>query len=513
LRRIKTIIAAAVVLSPLLLVNAGSASAANGNGSMTVTTLGRNGKPVSSNLSVYNTKTQAFSQLSSGTAHSLPKGTYDVLVDIWNGTDDTDTVGAKVVTVSGTTKVTIDARQGRPVTASLSPAPGAGYQQTISVAACATGSPYGASGRNSAGKVYVIPSSNPAFELAYSSAWSNGSGAGANAFVVVGDHPKGLPSGESPTVKQSALATLKVFARSGPETGDSRLELSGDIGTPCMWGVEGQNFEDTLPYSLTAHVSPGQWSVLEQAQDTLYNGFQTYRAGKTYGMTVNAAVVGPSGDMPYVWAGQQPRLYLNTDEMFGDSALPASGAFSASYRLTKGGRTLLSKTVGGNNQVTLNPVLTSKGWYDLTVSAKRSPNNALPSNALSTASSLSFHFYTDLTQYQQIRGYLTRFSPAGLNFLNQVAPGSHTTVTLGLNRPTPNDDLVHQLSDSVKRVQAWYSTDGGRTWHSVAVKHSGSSWTTVVTAPVSGRVSLRSEVTGSAGDITTTTVDNAYAVS
>jgi hypothetical protein len=65
----------------------------------------------------------------------------------------------------------------------------------------------------------------------------------------------------------------------------------------------------------------------------------------------------------------------------------------------------------------------------------------------------------------------------------------------------------------VKRVQAWYSTDGGRTWHSVAVKHSGSSWTTVVTAPVSGRVSLRSEVTGSAGDITTTTVDNAYAVS
>lgn len=503
---------AAAVLSPLLLGNAGSAAAASSNGWLTVTTLGRNGKPVSSTLSVSNTKTGAFYQLSSGKAHSLAKGTYDVVVDIWSSADGTDTVGAKAITVSGTTRATIDARQGRAVRASLSPAPGAGYQQTISVSACATNDPNGVLAMNSAGKVYVIPSSNSAFELAYSSTWSNGSGAGANAFVAVGDHAKGLPSGVSTTVKQSSLAAVKVYARSGPETGGSQLELLGNSGTPCMWGVEGHSFEDTLPYSFTAHVSPGKWSVLEQAQDVLYNSWQSYSAGKAYSMTVNRAVMGPSGDMPYVWSGQH-RLYLNTDGMFSDPALPVSAAFSASYKLTKGGRTLLSKTLGGNSQTTLDPILTSKGWYDLAVSAKRSPNHALPSNALSTASSLSFHFYTDLTAYRQIRGYLTRFSPAGLNSRNQVAPGSHTTVTLGLKRPSPNDDLVRQLSDSVNKVQAWYSTDAGKTWHSAVVKHSGSTWATVVTAPASGRVSLRSKVTDSHGDTTTTTVVNAYAVS
>lgn len=505
--------ATAVVLSPLLLVNTGSASAASGNALLTVTTLGRNGKAVNSTLSVFNTKTRAFSQLSSGKAHSLAKGTYDVIVDIWNSADDTDTIGAKVITVSGTTKATIDARQGHAVKAWLSPAPGAGYQQTVSVAACATNAPYGAEAMNSAGKVYVIPSANSAFELAYSSTWSNGSGAGANTFTAVGDHAKGLPSGISTVIKQSSLATVKVSALSGPESGYSQLELSGESGTPCMWGVENQNVEDMLPYSFTAHVSPGQWSVLEQAQDVLYNGAQSYRAGKTYSMTVNRAGMGPGGDMPYIWAGQH-RLYLNTDEMFADSALPASGAFSASYKLTKGGKTLLSKTLGGNSQASLNPILTSKGWYDLTVSATRSPNHALPSNALSTGSSLSFHFYTDLTEYRQIRGYLTRFSAAGLNSRNQAAPGTRTTVTLGLARPTPNDDLVHQLSDSVKKVQAWYSTDGGKTWHPAAVKYAGgAAWTTVVTAPAAGRVSLRSEVTDSHGDTTTTTVANVYAVS
>jgi len=511
LRRITTLAAAAAVLTPLLLGNTGSASATSGNGTLTVTTLGRSGKPVSSTLSVYNTSTQAFAQLSSGQAHSLAKGTYQVFVDIWNGADGTDTIGARTLTVSGATRATIDARQGRAVKASLSPAPGAGYLQSVAVSACSADSPYGASAVNSAGKVFVIPSADSSFELAYSSTWRNGPGAAATAFVAIGDHPKGLPSGVSATVRQSSLATLRVSARSGPETGDSQLQLTDSSGTPCMWSLGNVAFDATLPYSITAHVSPGSWSVSEQAQDYLYSSALNYGAGRSYGLTVNNAAWGPGGDLPYVWAGQH-RLYLNTDQMFTDSALPYGLGFSAAYKLTKGGRTLLSKSLGGNSQATLNPILTSGGWYDLTVSARRSPDRALPATALSTASSVAFHFYTDLTAYRQIRAYLTRFSPAGLNASDQAAPGAHTTVALDLQRPASNDDLVHQLSDSVKKVQAWYSTDGGRSWHAVPVRLSGGAWSTSVPDPAAGLVSLRSEVTDSHGDTTTTTVVNAYAV-
>lgn len=499
------------MLTPLLLVNTSSASATSGNGTLNVTTLGRNGKPVSSTLSVYNTRTHAFAQLSSGQTHSLAKGTYQVFVDIWNAADGTDTVGARTLTVSGATRATIDARQGRAVKASLSPAPGAGYLQSVAVSACSADAPYGASAANSPGKVFVIPSADSAFELAYSSTWRDGLGAEATAFVAIGDHQKGLPSGVSATVRQSSLATLRVSARSGPETGDAQLQLSNSSGTPCMWSIGNLEFDATLPYSFTAHVSPGSWYASETAQDYLYSSARSYKAGSSYGLTVNSAAWGPSGDLPYIWAGQH-RLYLNTDQMFTDSALPYGPGFSAAYKLTKGGRTLLSKTLGGNSQATLNPILTSGGWYDLTVSARRSPNQALPSTALSTASSVAFHFYTDLTTYRQIRAYLTRFSPAGLNAQDRAAAGAQTTVRLDLQRPAPGDQLVHQLSDSVKKVQAWYSTDGGRSWHAVPVRLSGGAWSTSVPDPAAGLVSLRSEVTDSHGDTTTTTVVNAYAV-
>lgn len=72
---------------------------------------------------------------------------------------------------------------------------------------------------------------------------------------------------------------------------------------------------------------------------------------------------------------------------------------------------------------------------------------------------------------------------------------------------------MRQLSDSVKSVQAWYTTDGGATWHAATAKPSGGNWTIAVHNPASGRVGLRSTVTDTHGDSSTTTVYNAYAMS
>jgi hypothetical protein len=517
MRRTPAFLGALAVLTPLLLTNASAASAtsATSANSLTVTTLGRDGTSVRTDVQASNTRTHVAYQLISGEITYLPKGSYDVITDIRNSRDLTDTLGGKVVTVSGATKATIDARQGRPVKASLSPAPtGGGYDQNLAVSVCVTASNSLFLARNVPGSVYVIPSSSSAFELAYSSDWNNGGGAGANGYLGVGVHTKGLPDGVSATFKQSSLATLTVAARSGPETGDASLQLIGDNDGDCAWSVENQVYDATLPYSFTAHVSPGIYSMREEGQDVSYGIGATYSAGKSYSLTVNRAVWGPSIELPYTW-GSSHQLYFDADRMFADTTLHYGVDATLAYKLTKSGKTLLSKTIPGTNQSHgIQPVIKSAGWYTLSVSATRStdPGTALPSTALSTASALSLHFYTNPATTDQIRGYVTRFSPAGLDAYNQAAPGSRTTVTLGMQRSKPRDP-IHQLSDSVKKVQAWDSTDGGKTWHAVTVKHCGSTWTTVVTNPASGWVSLRSEVTDSHGDTSTTTVVNGYAVS
>lgn len=504
------------VLTPLILMSAPAASATT-SGSLTLTTLDRNGKAVTSSAQAVNVRTGSVYNLTSGKAHSLPKGSYDVIVVVNTDGNDSGTLGAKAVTVSGTTKVTVDARQGDPVKASLSPSAGSGYSQTLTTDLCVPNSAApGFLTSGTPGSLYVIPSSVSGVELAYSSTWvpdEEGTGGGAG-YLASARHTKGLPSGVSTTFHQSSLATVSLSARGGPETGAVSLQLNGDGGDECGWGTQVLSSDGTLPYTFTAHVPAGPTSITQIGQDVTYDLDHTYSAGKSYSLTLNHAAWGPGGQLPYTW-GAGHRLYMNTAMMFSDSALPYAVGEKTAYKLTESGRTIESKTVTGFGQATVNPVIKTAGWYTLTASATRDPDPGrhLPSTALSTASTLSLHFYANPKTSDQARGYLTRFSPAGLNSDNQAKPGATTTVTLGMQRGKPNDDEVHQLTDTAEKVQAWASTDGGKTWRSVKVTHSGSTWTAAVPDPASGTVSLRSEVTDSHSDTSTTTVVNAYAVS
>jgi hypothetical protein len=350
-------------------------------------------------------------------------------------------------------------------------------------------------------------------ELAYSSSWTPSGGTG-DRYLATGVHRKCLPNGISAGFHQSSLATVTVAARRGPQTGQAGIQLSGEGQDSCRWGTEILGADATLPYGFTAHVSAGSWSVMEDAQDVTADRPRTYSAGSHHTLRLNHAVWGPNGDLPYTW-GSGHRIYLNTTQMFADPTFDAAGgAFDrTSYKLTKAGKTIVSRTLNSGDE-TINPVLKKAGWYTLTASALRhTANQKLASDGLSTKSALKLHFYADPTRTDQVRAYLTRFSPAGLNTRNQAQPGSRTTVTLGMRRDKPYDSEVHQLSDSVKRVRAWVSTDRGKTWHALQVRHSGSVWSTVVTNPASGTVSLRSEVTDSHKGTATTTVIRAYGVS
>ena len=161
---------------------------------------------------------------------------------------------------------------------------------------------------------------------------------------------------------------------------------------------------------------------------------------------------------------------------------------------------------------TLNPVLHAAGWYTLLEQATRHPDHRLPPGTLSTKASLRLRFYANPATSHLVRAYLTRVRPAGLDAANRAARASTTAVSLRPQRPAPHDDLVQQLSDSVRAVRAWASSDSGRTWHAVRVVHSGRTWTALVHNGASGTESLRATVTDTHGGAATTTVIDAYAV-
>ncbi|MFK0023646.1 hypothetical protein [Streptomyces sp. NPDC090798] len=507
----RTTAAASVVtmLVPLLLAGASTASAA-ANGSLTVTTLDRSGKPVYAQVAVYNTRTNDFRYIDGNKKTSLPNGSYELATSFTGGNGEVGIVGGHSVKVSGATTTTFDARKGRPVKVSISPAPDSGYDRTVSAAVCATdNSPATMSMSAAPGDLYVIPNSSKAYELAYGTTYEPRSTTGGDFWLASATHSGGVPSGVSATLRKSGLTTLKVYARSGPDSGQARFSFNGEPtgGSDCSSSMDILDVQRDLPNSFSVHVPAGQWTVSQQGNDFIYGGSHKYAAGKTATLALGHAVWGPGGQLPYTWYHQ---LYFGNDNPFADPVLTAGGVLaSGTVTLAHAGKTLYSHKYSPSQEIGAQPRIPGSGWYTITETGHR---DHLPAGSLSTSSSLSLHFYADAGKNQQIRAYITRFSPEALNSRNQAAAGSTTTVDLGMQRNGTGDSTIGRLSDSVKSVRAWYTTDNGSTWHAITAKLSGGKWTTAVHNPASGRVGLRSTVTDTHGDSSTTTVYNAYAV-
>ena len=512
MRRTAAAASSVTVLVPLLLAGASTASAVT-TGSLTVRTLDRSGKAVYAQVAVYNTKTNDFRYIDGNKKTSLPNGTYELATSFVGGNNEDAVVGGHSVKVSGATTTTFDGRKGRAVKVSLSPAPGGGYDHSVTASVCAVdNSPATMSISADAGDLYAIPNSSRAYELSYGTTYQPRSTTGGDFWMASATHSRGVPSGVSAALKRSGLTNIKVSARSGPDSGQAQFSFSYSSGggDDCSMQTNGLWFQRDLPNSFTAHIPSGSWDVSQQSHDFVFSGQHTYAAGRTTSLSLGHAVWGPGGQLPYTWYHQ---LYFGNDNPFADPKFTAGGVLaSGTLKLTHAGKTLYKHNFSPSTQLDPRPRIPGSGWYTITETAHRS---GLPSGSLSTSSSLSLHFYADASKNQQIRDYITRFWPEGLNSRNQAAAGSTTTVDLGMQRLGTDDSTIGRLSDSVKSVRAWYTTDNGAHWKATTAKLSGGKWTIAVHNPTSvpGRVGLRSTVTDTHGDSSTTTVYNAYAVS
>ena len=499
MRRVLILLTSAAVLLGGAVVTTPAAAAATGT--LTVTTLGRDGRPVSAAVQLGDRKRFRQYEVLSGRAARVPRGSYLLLADVFNDRDGTDTLAARTITIgSGSTRVTIDARHGRPVHVALSPRAPAGYRQHFLMATCQTDGLAQIDGYTYGNTLYVVPSAAKDVELAYSAIWQPSTGAG-KSILVAGRHGAGLPAGVHRVVRQSALATITVSALRGLDIGTASVDLSRDDGDTCSDLVTHVSRSGPLPLSFAALVTPGDWSAQARAHD-YFGGAVRVGPGDRRRLTIGRAPWGPAARLPYVIAGRR-RLDLDVMQLFAGPA-PGGQTADVTYDLRHHGQVLLHRS-GLSDGPEISAKLPAAGWYTVTLSGTRHARfGAYSSQILSPRAALRLHVYADPAAAGYVHAFVTRFHPAALDATTRAPGGGMTSVALGLHGGG--------RSDAVRSVRVWASGDGGRSWHRVAVHRAGGAWTAAVRNPVSGFVSLRSSVLDTHGNSATVTVYRAYGV-
>ncbi|MDI5963264.1 hypothetical protein [Streptantibioticus silvisoli] len=504
-----------------------AAQAQAATGSLTVTTIGRNGAKVKADVQLYNTRSQAVKTVKSGVKTSLPTGTYIVTADI--ETPDsapgvmgmTDTLAGRQITVASGTTLTFDARQGKQVKASLSGEAGSAsdYQGQILAGVCAKDDTLEeALAINTPQGMYEIPNSSNALQFAWMATYLDQPAAGTGAEYYLSGQTTGMPASVSYAYSRAKLAHVSVMVRSGESVGGQtsfEFQPTPPGNLSCETDMWGPAYEEDAPgYAVDAYVSPGTWEArtdeFSGSDDVggAFTGDHVYAGGRTYDETFQRAVFGPTEGLPYV----EGRAVTYTPYNTIADAVGGTGESPSTYdtvTLSRDGRTLKTQklTTGSEAYPTFSEHITATGWYVLKVVATR-----VRAANLSSTVSLDWHFYANPAHHQVEQGYITRLYPTGLDRHNAASPGTTTPVTVYLTRKDGYGEKY--AAETAKSVAVYASFDSGKTWHAVSARRSGAHWLADVKEPsAAGAVALRTVVTDTKGVASTQTIYRAYTVS
>lgn len=512
--------AASALVPALLLGTTGPAVAATNT--LTITAINRSGTKIAVTTTVVNQTTMKEYRVRSGTKRALPKGSYTVLAQISTGTQHT--LGGRTVKVSGASKLTIDARQGRLINLKLSPAP-AGLSRTTVARICTAGGPV--SGielyANGSDSLYVIPSASKKLAFATLGSWSDGSST-SDGFAVF-YRAAGVPANPSRTFSQARLGTVTVESRRGP-AGTNTADVSVQPVTDgCGDHMHAGMSSSDRPHTTKLRLSAGKWEVNSSGYTYTKNGEgryindftakRTIAASKSYFVRFHGAGWGPSTELPVTIRG---RISFYLEEMFEDPAFNSphyggEAGYKATATLKLGGKVVKTKKGVRGQESSLQFWTKKAGWYTLTASASRYyPEITYPSGMLSTASSVTYRFHSKPTVDALAQNYSIQYAPAGLDSWNRASAGSTTKVALKLARVADNPDAKRRTDPKLKTLTTKASFDGGKTWKSVPVKKIGGTWTAVVPNPAAGAVALRTRATYASGGYTEVSLYRVYAI-
>jgi hypothetical protein len=493
-----------------------------------VTTLGRNGHSVTAPITVMTTSTTSSglpTWSNSGHTLTLADGQYYVLAGIQDSTSET--LAAALVTVSGTgtTKVTLDARQGHLIKVTLD---GKALTGSIDARICADGGFAQSELAGVPGTVYAVPSTSRALSFAY---LAQGQGATVTALTS-----SGIPASPGGAWTTSHLAKVSLTVRSG-ETAASSTSYTLQAQSPngpgnCQWDIAGGVAQAAAPYTATELVSPGYWDLrtddsaqvgspqtgYTEVQLGGYNLTRDVLAGHSYSSTYYPAtwgVAGPDtmGDHLPMAGGQE--IGLIAPQITDPGGNGTEYDTRSAVTLSLNGHQIATGTVTWLQSGVFRAGIKSAGWYTLTDDVTRDYSNypglKVPASILSPQVTLSWRFYVTPSLDEVLPGFWASFVPAGLNAMNQAKPGTTTMVKVTPIR-SASDPNAPVAADSVTKLQVWWSGDGNH-WNLLTVHHNSGGWYVTVPNPAKGDVYLRATVTGSHGDTSTETVHKAYAIS
>ena len=503
--------AGALLIAPLA-VAAQALPASAATGKLLVTTLGRNGSAVTSPITVMTAAT-TFSGLptwtNSGRTLTLADGNYYVLAGIEDSTSDTLASAYVTVSGTGTTKVTLDARQGHLIKATLD---GKTLTDNVNARICVDAGFAEQTVSGTPGSVYAVPSTSKALSFAY---LAQGQGA-----TVSGLTSAGIPSSPGGAWTTSQLAKVSLTVRGGETAASitSVLQPESPNGpNNCQYDLYGPVEDAAAPYTYTQLVSAGYWNLRTDDDAPAGSAGGSYYimrhvlAGHSYSYTYYPAVFGVSGPsteehLPIVG---QHSISLVAPPVTDPGGNGTQYDTLSTVALSLNGHQIATgKPSTGGAVEEFQAGIKSAGWYTLTDTVTR---GQVAASVLSSQVNLSWRFYATPSQDEIAPAFWASFVPSGLNTTNQAKPGSATTVKITPVRSSwdPNAPVA---ADSVTKLQAWWSGDGVH-WDALAVTHNASGYYVTVPGRASGDVSLRATVTGSHGDTSTEAVLKAYAIS
>jgi hypothetical protein len=417
-----------------------------------------------------------------------------------------ETMIAKTVTVSRSTTITLDARTGRLLTVAFS-APGA-HQVFQGGALCdgiGAGAMLAGVYDDPAGTTYVgsVPKG---VQMFYQSRWQTNTG---TIYDLAGAAAPGSKAAPHFRDSVSKLAKVHLQLRTGASPAGPGSGFLLDHGANCEPG--GDVLQVAAPWAATDYMQAGSWTtdVGIGARTLYWSG--AVKAGRSYTVALGTAVYGPwpsvNGTLVPDLNGRQ--LAFLPAGLFSDPVAQDTVSCAASIEsvLRRGTSTLRRSHAGGCSSNELTRTLPRSGWYQLQVTGTQPTR-------LSSKVTLNWHFYAKLGPQQSwpvaLPVTLTEFRADGLSLLNAAAAGARAKVVVRVVKAAYPDSPspVNRL----KSVRLEASFDGGATWHALALRRTGASWTAAVRDPASGYVSLRSIVVNTAGDSSTQTVYKAYAI-
>jgi len=480
-------------------------------------------------LQLLNMATRTNIDLGTGTRRQVRPGRYNVAAWIGTGTGPQSfTLADRIIDVTRSRTITLDARQGRRVRVGLNVA--GAVQELLEIAPIVHGNwafnPTTIADTEGGGTfavpAYVVPMRARSVTLFVYSVWEKAGNTVASPspfrYDIINVHRGGIPVHPTFPVRRSGLARVTVRVRATDQNQQATLELSPMSNSGPPLPLNAGTTLGATPARLISYRSPGyNWQPIVdltspsgEIRDNVLN-MNPYGHGRFTERYFGAVLAPQAFQLSAGVEGRRLQASISGPP-FGDPLHPGSTdegqGGTALMRLFAGSR-LLARTHLDSFGGTVNArIPLARRIYGLHIDATRGAS-ATVSTELHAVWRFVAHGTTDNNSVGA-QLYASELLPAGLDSRNRAAGGALTPVALRVFGFAPNGSFGARV---VRAARAQASADDGKTWHSVTVRRRGDHYVFSVRDPrQAGFVSLRVFVRDGAGNSELLTVIRAYGV-